>query len=331
MATEECCNNRQNFGHPDCGLGVFSNVVKPIFVPLKTANGNATTFNLNAITTELMTAGYMAQNPADRLFGFPVLENFVWSQADSLTEETSSGSKFFLREGVVSITGELFKKDATPTMKGKVSGMRCADWGVFFVTNTNQLIGAGNKVFNVINGLDEDVLIPIPISNESVNGIFSPTQDSSAQKIMFSFDLDRNFDTKDLYMIEGDKMANAAGDVIGFDFLDTIAVIDCNLDVSSLLLSDLFVSIEVTDDYRQGYRSAITNGNVTGLGVADFKFTDLITNANVIPDSVVEAPTGYYDITLPLSSIQSGTPVKVELVLDGSDPSYDGQVTYLVP
>lgn len=326
--SDECCNNRQNFGHPDCGLGVFSNIVKPIFVPLRDANGDPTAYNLNDFNFSTIEADFIKQDPADRLFSFPILENFVWSQADSLTEETSSGSKFFLREGVVSVMGELFKKDATPTMKGKIAGIRCAEWGVFFVTNNNEVIGASKSVAtNLITKFEEDYFIPIPISSESVNGIFSPTQDASSQKIMFSFDLDRNFDTSTLYMIEGDKMMEA-GVPAPFNFLDTPTIVDCKLDIVNTPATTGF-EIAISDDYRQGFRPFGVNGNITGLLVSDFKITDISTGLVVPLITVVESPIGVYTTTH--AALSSGTSVKVELALGSSDPTYSGQITYLIP
>ena len=328
MSDDKCCNNRQNFGHPDCGLGLFSNISRLIFAPLKNSSGTPFVYALDEITNESMTAEFVAQNPSDRLYGFPTLENFVWAQADSLKEDVSSGASFFLREGVISITGQLFERDATPTMKGKVSGMRCAEWGVFFVTKDNQVIGATKTGSNLIApDVTIDFFIPIPISSQSVDGIFTPTMDGGAQKIMFAFNLDRNFDTKNLYMIEGDKMNNNAGDPAPFDFLDVLRVVDCRLDVSTPTTTTL--SVGVADDYRQGYRADGLNGNVTGLVFGDFILTDKTTGIAVPISAAVEAPLGVYALTHTL--VLSGHDMEISLALAQTDPTYNGSQTYLIP
>ena len=327
--SDDCCNNRENFGHPNCGLGLFNSIVKPIFVPLKDSSGVLFSYDLSAINFDTIEADFIKQNPSDRLYGFPVLENFVWAQADSLKEDVSSGASFFLREGVISITGQLFEKDATPTMKGKVSGMRCADWGVFFVTNTNQLIGAQTFTTNLLTGLEVDYLKPIPISSQSIDGTFSPTMDASKQKIMFAFNLDRNFDTKNLYMIEGDKMNNAAGDPQPFNFLDTPTVIDCKLDIVNTPTTTGF-EIAISDQYRQGYRPSGINGNVTAFTINDLLVKDLTAGGVIVPlITAVESPIGVYTTTH--AAIASGHEMSVEIALTGASPTYSGIVTYLIP
>jgi hypothetical protein len=328
MNDDKCCNNRQNFGHPNCGLGVFNSIVKLIFVPLKDSNGQPYAYDLSLINSDTIEFDFVQQNPADRLYSFPKLENFLWEQADTLTEETSSGNTYVLREGAVTISGQPFEKDATPTMKAKIQNMRCADWGVFFVTNTNQLIGAQRFVANFLTNFEADQLIPVPISSTSVDGTFMPTLDASKQKIMFSFKLDRDFDTSTLYMIEGDKMHNAAGNPQPFNFLDTTTVIDSKLDIINTPTTTGF-EVAISDEYRQGFRPTGPNGNVTGLTTTDFIVTNKTTGIVVPLSTVVESPTGVYTTTH--AALASSDEVEVDLALKLSEPTYAGSITYKIP
>lgn len=322
---ENCCENRPNFGRPTCvaDLGV---VERFIFVPLGLG------FDLNA-GDELASvkANLLSAAPADLWRPFPQVENFVWTPAESRFEESSNGKKSFLGNGKISITCETWDGDATAKMVSKMRALRCAKWGVYLVTNENLLIGAYSNSggLEYVNG--------IKIDAQSIDALFQLKTDAATQKIMFSFDLDNNFDVSTLYSIDGNLIWDGVNEVIvPVDFVDGLPnVIDCQLSKNGAFITT-GGAIVVNDDYRQGTRNVAAGdslGNVTGLVVGNFLVENLTDATTVTPTSVTENGTGNYEFILPAQT--AGDIVKISLVLDataGLDATqYQGSITITIP
>jgi hypothetical protein len=318
-----CCNEKRNFGHPSC-LSDFGVITSAILVPLKKADGTSNIYDLSAFNyTSIMDALYGAEDL--RWYPLPQMNNVEYAVADTQFEESASGKKSHLRNGKVTITGEFWDKDGTAVMKGKLSKVRCGQWGILYITDANVVVGRKINVAGV------DYYAPIPVDAQSVDPKFMFKTDSVTQKVMFSLDLDRNFDDSTYYVISGDEIWDATDEVVkSIDFNDLPIVIDCTLVASSATTTT--VTIVVNDDYRQGTRitDVDSTGNITGLVLADFYMKNITDNTNEILVSVTETNIGVYDIEYP--AMTSTDEVQIGLNLDSTKVvNYSGKINFLIP
>ncbi len=329
---ENCCATRPNFGRPVC-IDDFGTITSMILVPLYDSLGIKYAFDIRSLTYENLYDAFFAVNPADRLYGFPQLENVEYAIADSLKEEGASGRKSHLRDGIITITAESWDKDGTSTIKGKMAELRCSDWGVFYVTDKNLIVGSYVATIAGALGGENGYFAPVKIDSQSVDPKFMFKTNTTTQKVMLTFDLDRNFDDSTYYAIGGDELWSSTDEEVkSIDFNDVPKIIDCNLSLNEVATTTQ-AHIAINDDYRQGARNVNNTdaGNVTGLTVADFLVTNVTDLTTITPTSVVEEPTGVYIITY--SGAQtSGDKMKVDLVIASTNPvNYNGSITYLIP
>lgn len=318
-----CCETKRNFGHPLC-ISDFGVITSAILVPLKKDDGTANIYDLTAFNyTSIMDALYAIE--AERWYPLPQMNNVEYAVADTLFEEANSGKKSHLRNGKVSISAELWDKDGTATIKGKLSKVRCGQWGIIYITDANTIIG---RRF-VVGGVE--YFAPIPLDAQSVDPKFMFKTDSVNQKVMLSFDLDRNFDDSTYYGIGGDEIWDVTDEVVkSIDFNDLPIIIDCTLKADTPIATA--VALIVNDDYRQGTRITDVDaiGNITGLTASDFLVENITDATTITPSSVTESPEGLYNFVW--SSQTSGDEIKISLVLDTAKVvNYAGSVSFLIP
>lgn len=188
-----CNTGLSNTGRPGC-VPIFSVVSSAIMLQLTAADGTRNGIDLSA---PLPTWATLVNLPdaTKRWFPLPSFENVELPKADTQFEEASSGRMAYLRTGKRSFTGELWAEDSTPTFLGKMQTMRCVDFGIYLVDVNGNLIGSEENGF----------LYPIPVDNSSWDPKFMYATDSTVQKIMLGFDIDRLFDESTLYMISPEE------------------------------------------------------------------------------------------------------------------------------
>jgi hypothetical protein len=324
--SNDCCNERPNFGHPAC-IEDLGNVSRFIFVPM----GNY--YSLDSDFDYATIAGYFSTNlntdsGINAWRPFPEVENFLWTPAESQFEESSNGKKSWIKNGKTTIACETWDGDATAKMVAKMESLRCSNWGVLLVTDSNKLVGS------YVN----DYFVPVKIDSQSIQALFQFKTDATTQKIMFSFDLARNFDVSTLYAIDGDLVWDSTSEVVApIDFNNDLPdVVDCQLDRNGAWTTT-GGALTVNDDYRQGTRNALAGdvlGNVTGLVVGDFLVQNITDGVSVTPTSVTETGNGNYVFVLPAQT--SGDILKVSLVFPtilsfGGLIGYQGNITITIP
>jgi hypothetical protein len=325
--SNDCCNERPNFGHPAC-IEDLGGVSRFIFVPMGT--------NYNLVDDLVYQA--IVDNFTDILnvpeiwAPFPEVENFVWTPAESQFEESSNGKKSWIKNGKTSIACESWDGNATAKMVAKMEALRCAQWGILLVTDSNKLIGSSSLKAG------EKSIKPIAIDEQSIQALFQFKTDATTQKIMFSFDLARNFDVSTLYAIDGDLIWDATSEAVKpIDFNNDLPnVVDCQLAKNGAFITT-GGAITVNDDYRQGTRNVAAGdsvGNVTGLVIGNFLVENLTDATTVTPTSVTENGTGVYEFVLPAQT--SGDIVKISLAIPAQTELsgqylYQGNITITIP
>jgi hypothetical protein len=289
-----CTAGLSNTGRPNC-VPIQSVTATLILVALA-SNGVKNFIDLNA---PLPTWNDLI-NEADaskRWFPLPQFENVELPKADSQFEESNSGRKVFLRQGVRSFAGELWAEDSSPTLLGKLQGNRCVDFGVYIVDVNGNLIGSE------VDGK----LYPIPVDNPSWDPKYMFATDSTTSKIMVSFDFNRLFDESTMYMITPEEAA------VNFNELE--GLIDVNL------VNVVPTATDVTFDAKLDYGTAVNKLKFKGALYTDFALFNNTTGLPVAVTGGQENTDGNY--TLTYAAQTAGDSMTVSVDKDGFIGSAD--------
>lgn len=264
-----CEAGLSNTGRPNC-VPIFSVTSGLIMVALKS---NAGVLNGIDLSAPIPTWSTLINNPADTRW-FPVgqFENVELPKADSQFEEANSGKMAFLRQGKRSFSGELWSEDSTPTLLGKLQLNRCVDFGVYIVDVNGNLIGSKSNGY----------LYPIPVDNPSFDPKFNFATDSTVQKLMIAFDVDRLFDESTMYMITPTEA--------GINFNDLEGLIDVNL-VEDAQVSATSITVSATFDYGTAYNPLKYKG---ATATTDWDILDDAGTSLGNPTAVTEIADGQY-------------------------------------
>ncbi len=240
-------------------------------------------------------------NEADaskRLFPLPVFENIEMAKADSQFEESASGRKAFLRQGVRSFAGELWAEDSSPVFLGKLIAGRCVDFGFYILDVEGNLIGSK----------DGDMLYPIPVDVASWDPRWMPATDASVQKIMVAFDWARNFDESTLWMLTQSEIGDQSQ-------LDGLVDVDLVAAVPGNTLNSFTARLQ--------YGTGINLIKFSGAVLADFQVVDNSTGSTVSLSTLAESPEGTYSITA-ASALTNGVSYTLKVVKEG----FAGELTF---
>jgi len=283
-----CDAGLSNTGRPNC-LPLQSVTSKLILVPMQDSLGNLNGIDLNA-TLPTWVDLVNEQDETKRWFPLPLFENVELPKADSVFEEANSGRMVFLRQGKRSFTGELWAHDATPQFLGKLASGRCVEFGVYIVDINGSLVGS--KV--------GDMLYPISVDNQSWNPTFMFATDSTAQKIMLSFDFDRLFDESSMWMI-------TASEAIDFNTLE--GLLDVNMAIDTQV-----TGVSVTIDATFDYGTALNPLKFKGATLGDFALYNNDTQSTTAITGVSEIQDGKYTL---LASFISGDSYTLSVTKQG--------------
>jgi len=278
-----CNAGISNTGRPNC-VPLFSITSSMIIVPLTANDGTKNRIDLNApipVWSDLINE----PDASKRWFPLPAFENVELPKADSQFEEANSGRMAFLRQGKRSFTGELWSEDSTPTFLGKLEKTRCVDFGVYFVDVNGNLIGSE------VDGY----LYPIAVDSPSWNPTFMFATDSTVQKIMLAFDVNRLFDESTMYMITSDE---AGVDFTTLDgLIDVVLTFDGAVGQTATVLNAEFC-------YGTAYNKI---DYVGATNPADWSITDGI--GSFAPDAVTEVNDGVYLLDYTSQGFGAGVPL----------------------
>ena len=291
-----CDAGISNTDRPNC-VPLFSITSSMIIVPLTANDGTKNRIDLNApipVWSDLINE----TDASKRWFPLPAFENVELAKAESQFEEANSGRMAFLRQGKRSFAGELWSEDSTPTFLGKLEKTRCVDFGVYFIDVNGNLIGSEVGEF----------LYPIAVDNPSWNPTFMFATDSTVQKIMLAFDVDRLFDESTMYMITADEA--------GVDFTTLDGLVDVVLTANSVGTTVAELNAEFC--YGTAYNKIKYVG---ATNVLDWEITDGILVFN--PDAVTETSDGVYLLDYTSQGLTAGTTVVFSVARTG----FDGTVT----
>ena len=213
-----------------------------------------------------------------RWYPLPEFENVVSERAESTFEEAPSGTRNFVRQGSRTLTGEIWGKQALPTLIGKIKAGRCVDVSAYIVDGDGKILGTGDAT-------DPNKLYPIKLDSQSIDSIWMVATDSTTQKIMVSMTWDDSVKDEDIYLVQPEVDFT-------FNALDAAGLLDIQVAYSSISTTG-FVA-ELFNEYflkKAGYN--------TGLILGDFSLYNNTTASSVTITSVTENPDGTYTFVTP--------------------------------
>lgn len=297
----DCNVGLSNTGRPGC-VPIQAVTSSVIVVPLEDNDGNKNGIDLAALPVweDLINE----PDASRRWFPLPPFENVEQPKADPLTEEASSGRTAFLRDGKRSFTGELWEEDSSPEFLGVLQNMRCVDFGIFYVDTDGSLIGSYDAAANY--------LYPVPVDNASWIPTLMPTTDTTVNKIMLTFDIDRLFDESTLKLLTAQEAGQNFTELSGLiDVLFANAAGSAGTDT-------------ITFDAFFKYGTALNPIKYIGATlVADWTVTNNTTVAVIVPTLVTENPDGTYELTFNDLDINLNDNVTVEVNKNGFEGSFD--------
>lgn len=298
----ECNAGLSNTGRPGC-VPIWSVTSSMIVVPITANDGTKNGIDLNAplpVWNDLINEA----DASKRWFPLPAFENVELPKADSQFEEANSGRMAFLRQGKRSFSGELWAEDSTPTFLGKLQSSRCVDFGIYIIDVNGNLIGSE------VDGY----LYPIPVDNASWDPKFNFATDSTVQKIMLGFDIDRLFNEATMYMITPDEA--------GVNFNDLVGLIDVNLLNGVGAGTFDSVTFDASLDYGTALNKILYKG---ATAAADWDVYNVTAALSLNPVTPTENTDGNY--TLVFAAQTSGDVIRVTVARDG----YEGTTEITLP
>jgi len=235
-------------------------------------------------------------NEADasaRWFPLPSMENITNERADSILETAGSGKLAFIREGVKSFFGEMWKQ--SPAFLGKLKEARCTDISIFIIDNDGNLIGSCP---------DEDGYIyPIQVDKESWDAKLVDSTDTTVQKVSLGFNWSDDEKDEDIRMITSDDYTG--------NLLALKGLLDVCVEAVSVGTTQAVVKITTI------YGSKASPVAIKGLLVGDLVLTNNTTQLPVVIATLTEAPAGTYTLDYAAQTIAD------ELSLGGSKAGLD--------
>lgn len=327
MSQELCCTGgNKNFGRPACieDMGVIDGA---ILVPLISSTGIKNRIALSSFTyNDVLSKFIDYAEPRDRWYDLPQFVVVEPTVGDTQFQEAPSGKKVKTRTGIRSFAAQIWAKDATPAMSGKLESVSCGSWAMFLKTSENNIVGI----------VRDGYLYPIPIDEQSFDPKYMFPTDTTSAMINLGFDFSRMFKIAEMYLINMNRIwdDSADGEYKTIELSDLPKVVDCNLVVSGTPTTTT-VTVIVNDDYRQGTRIGDVDpkGNIKGLLLADFLVYNATDALTVTATSVTESEAGVYDIVMPAQG--SGDNIEVSLTMAPINNieylNYSGKVSYLIP
>lgn len=256
---------------------------KLIAVPLKDSTGARNSIDLTATINQAYWDAKVADSdPTQRWYPLPSMKNATDERAESIKETFEDNSTAYIQQGVRTFNAVIVD-DGTQILHGKLETFRCQDFG-FYIVDIN-----GNLIGSLGNGQDDcepTYLYPIAVDRGSFDPRFVKKTNTTAQKVMLSFNWKQIEQDKNLRMITASE---AGADLSQLTGLRDVCAVFSGID-----------NTEFTVDLRvTGFGTLLNPVRVEGLVITDFALYNATDAATVTISTVTETSDGVYLITFP--------------------------------
>lgn len=304
MSVCSCNVTLGNTGTPNC-YPVMGVTKKAFIVPYYDDAGSVNRIDLSTLTFDqtYLDGKINATDDSQRWFPLPEFKNVEDVKGDSLTESFNDGSVVFIQEGARTFNAVMLKQSSV--FLGKLKEARCTEIGVFFVDQNGNFIGSQ---------IEEGFLYPIKIDENTWNPVLMKSTDTTIQKIMLSFEFDRNELDENLRMITANS--------ITADLLNSRGLLDVNAAYSAISTTGFTATMTLD------YGNVLDPLKFKGAVLADFTLYNETTAASVVITSVTESSDGVYDFVIPAQT--SADVMTLTLSKNGYE-LYSSDVTVTIP
>jgi hypothetical protein len=277
MAICKCDVGLGNTGTPNCAP--IASVLRKIYlIPTFDDAGNKNVIDLSVTLDDAYLTARLNDDADKRWFPLPVFENVVSERAESTFEEAPSGTRNCVRQGSRTLTGEIWGKDALPTLVGKIKEARCVDVSVIIIDGDGKIIANGDVK-------DPNTMCPIKLDAQSIDAVWMAATDTTTQKLNVTFTFSDSEKDEDIYLIQPEVDFT-------FDALDAKGLLDICVVYSAESTTGF-----VADLYNQyALKKSLKD---PGLVIGDFSLYNNTTASSIVITSVTESPDGVYTFVIP--------------------------------
>jgi hypothetical protein len=176
---------------------IFGTTTNFILMPIYGSDGTKNFIDLAPSSGTVganVVASISAVNPLDRLYPLPFSENVARPKAEAIKENAPSGNMYKIQDGIRSNTMEFWGKNSSFRFASELTGFGCKEMGYYTVDNCGLLEGYIDPSF-------PNRLYPLPMMEDSFDKMVTYGTDTTVQKLMLTFNLERNFNEDNLYYI----------------------------------------------------------------------------------------------------------------------------------
>ena len=271
-----CDGKLANSGTPN-KQEIFGILTGKYVTPLVADDGTRNSLDLSAsdLGQELLDK-INHPDPSKRWYPYHKLKNVTEEQADANFDEADDGSKEFLSKGIKSKTMEMWSKGNQ--YFAKVPG-NCTEFGEYDIDDCASIRGEKES-------LTDTKLYPREVNHRSVDNKFMNKTNDATQKIIITYDYDKQSSDENQYMVPASAFAP-------YNPLRLSGMLDVDLTLEALTNTTIQV------DATLHYGTADKLIKVKGLVTADFEVINTDTG-DTLTVTVAESTTvaGRYVITI---------------------------------
>jgi hypothetical protein len=294
------CGGRLGATGVDNCVILFGTTHNYILVPTFKTDGSRNFIDLSSATLTADIQAMVSINTPmlERLYPIPFAENITREKTERILETAPSGNIYNVQDGLRQNMMELYGDNGTIRGLAELEKFGCTQMSYYTVDINGTLEGI----------LEEDgatEFYPMPIMANSYHAQFTYATDTTINKVMLSFNLQRNFDETTIYYLTKADL--------GFDATQLQGLIPAFMTVSDITTTG------VTAKVLKRNGSALTERPITGLLLADFDLYDLTGEASVTITGVTESTEfpGTYVITY--SAVTGANSFELSATVEGFD------------
>ena len=309
-----CLGNGGNTGTPNC-LTLFGNASGFAFTELVAKDGTKKSYNILDSTSfgSSFKDDFVNSEISKRLLPVSGLRNVDFPQEEVQYVTDNSGQKEYLRNGILSFSGEAWNKNSV--FASKINASRCKNNGVFIATDKG-VWGVRYADF----GANTDTWEPVPVTALYAQWMpQKPGQD--IEKVMVSFDFTNRLEVGELWLMTWEELGMTPQD-FALEGLQDVNFIETNAPAAG---ASTTASYRLITDYGSNYSN---EQNVDGKLVADFTITNLSTGLAVVPNSITENVDDDYDFDYP--SQTTGDKIQIKMAISATN-KFEGVIEITEP
>ena len=309
-----CLGNGGNTGTPSC-LTLFGDASGFAFTELVATDGTKKEYDILDSTSFGTTFKDDFTNKliSKRLLPVSGLLNVDFPQEEPQYVTDNTGQKEFLRNGVLSFSGEAWNKNSV--FASKINASRCKNNGVFIATDKG-VWGVRVSDFSA----NTFTWQPVPVTALFAQWMpQKPGQD--IEKVMIRFDFSNRLEVGELWLMTWEELGMTAQD-FALEGLQDVNFIETNAPTAG---ASTTASYRLITDYGSNYSD---EQNVDGKVPADFTITNLTTGLAVLPNGVTENVDDDYDFDYP--SQTPGDKIEIKMAISATN-KFEGVIEIVEP